>query len=88
LLRRELMIRNRHGLHARPAARLMTLCRKYASTVMVFCNGRCAEGRHMMALLLLCAAMGSRIAIEVTGPDEQQALEAVATLIAEGFGER
>lgn len=87
MLRRELTIPNRLGLHARAAAKLVTLCSRYTSQVMVFANGRRAEGRRMIALLLLSAAMGSQVAIEVSGPDEQQAFEAVTRLISDGFGE-
>jgi phosphocarrier protein len=85
--RREVTISNRLGLHARAAAKLVSVCMRYTSHVMVFANGRRAEGRRMIALLLLSAAMGAKVAIEVSGPDEVQAVEAVARLISDGFGE-
>ncbi len=85
--RRELTITNRLGLHGRPAAKLVSLCSRYTSRVVLFANGRRAEGRQFIALLLLSAAMGAQVAIEVSGPDEHQAIVAVTRLIGSGFDE-
>jgi phosphocarrier protein HPr len=85
--RREVTIGNRLGLHARAAAKLVTLCMRYKSQVVVFANGRRADGRRMMALLMLSAAMGAQVAVEVRGPDEEQAIVAVTRLLSDGFGE-
>ena len=85
--RRELEITNRLGLHGRAAAKLVMLCSRYKSHVVLFANGRRADGRHMIALLMLCAAMGAVVSIEVNGPDEAQAISAVAHLISNRFGE-
>ena len=86
--RREVTIRNRLGLHGRAAAKLVTLCVRYRSRVVLFCNGRAADGRHLIALLTLSAAMGAQVHIEVNGPDEELAAIAVTRLISDGFGER
>lgn len=83
----EVTIRNRLGLHARAAAKLVTLCARYRSRVVIFCNGRAADGRHLIALLTLSAAMGAQVFIEVSGPDEEVAVAAVTRLISDGFGE-
>jgi phosphocarrier protein len=84
---REVTITNRKGLHARAAAKLVTLASKYASSVMLVANGRRANARQFIAVLMLAAAMGSPVSIEVTGPDEAEAMRAVARLISNGFGE-
>jgi phosphocarrier protein HPr len=86
--KRQVVVRNRSGIHARAAAKLVTLCARYRSRVLIFCNGRAAEGRHMIALLALCAAVGTPVLIEVSGPDEGEAVVAVTRLISDGFGER
>ncbi len=78
---------NRLGLHGRAAAKLVTLCSKYKSRVVLFANGRRADGRHFIALLLLAAAMGAQVSVEASGPDERQAITAVTRLISGGFGE-
>src|SRR5258706_13320251 len=84
--KRELTIANRLGLHARAAAKVVSLCSRYKSRVVLFANGRRADARHFIALLMLSAAMGSRVVIEATGPDEQQVMMAVARLISGGGG--
>ena len=84
---RQLIVRNRNGIHARAAAKLVTLCARYRSRVVLFCNGRAAAGKHLIALLTLSAAMGAQLSIEVTGPDEEMAVTAVVRLIQDGFGE-
>lgn len=88
MLQRQVIVRNRRGIHARAAAKLVTLCARYRSRVVLFCNGRAADGKQMIALLTLSAAMGAQVMIEVTGPDESEAAVAVTRLIADGFGER
>jgi phosphocarrier protein len=84
---RLLTIVNRLGLHARAAAKLVTLCSKFASEVAIVVNGRRANGRQFIAILLLSASMGSKVSIEVNGPDELEAMTAVSRLIGTGFGE-
>jgi phosphocarrier protein HPr len=75
------------GLHARPAAKLVSLCSKYVSHVVLVVNGRHAEGRRFIAILLLSASMGTQVSIQAQGPDEREAIEAVTRLISNGFGE-
>ena len=87
MLKRELTITNRLGLHARAAAKVVSLCSRYKSRVVIFANGRRADARHFLAMLMLSAAMGTRVLVEATGPDEQQVMIAVARLISGGFGE-
>jgi phosphocarrier protein len=84
---RQLTIMNRLGLHARAAVKLVSVSSKYVSSVVVVVNGRRANARHMIAILLLSATMGSRILVETSGPDEVEAMAAVTRLISNGFGE-
>lgn len=85
--KREVTISNRLGLHARAAAKIVTLCDRYSARVVLFANGRRADARHLIALLTLSAAMGVQVTVEASGPDELQAVNAVARLISNGFGE-
>lgn len=85
--RRVMTLINRPGLHARAAAKLVTLCSKYDSSVELVANGRRANGRHFIALIMLSAGMGAQVSIETKGPDELRALTAVTRLISNGFGE-
>jgi phosphocarrier protein HPr len=85
--KRELKIVNRLGLHARAAAKLVTLCMRYQSVVTLHANGRVADGRRLIALLTLSASLGVPLAVEASGADEAQAIMAVTRLISDGFGE-
>jgi len=85
--KREVTLVNRLGLHARAAVKLVSLCSKYFSHVVLVVNGRRANGRQLMAILLLSASMGSQVSIETSGPDEVEAMAAVTRLITNGFGE-
>ena len=78
---------NRLGLHARAAAKLVTLCSRYVSEIAIVANGRRANGRHFIAILLLSASMGVQMSVEASGPDEVEAITAVTRLITTGFGE-
>jgi phosphocarrier protein len=84
---RVVRIINRFGLHSRAAVKLVSLCSKYQSSVTLAWNGRRANGRHLIALLMLSATMGAQVAIEVQGPDESKAMVAITRLISDGFGE-
>ena len=84
---RKLAIVNRLGLHARAAAKLVTLCTRFASDVVIVANGRRANARHFIAILLLSASMGVQVSVEASGPDEVEAISAVTRLITTGFGE-
>ena len=84
---RKLTIVNRLGLHARAAAKLVTLCTRYVSDVVIVANGKRANARHFIAILLLSASMGMQVSVEASGPDEVEAITAVTRLISTGFGE-
>lgn len=84
---RKLTIVNRLGLHARAAAKLVTLCSRYVSDVVLVANGRRANGRQMIAVMLLAVGMGMQVSVEASGPDEAEAIAAVTRLISTGFGE-
>jgi phosphocarrier protein len=85
--KRLLTIVNRLGLHARAAAKLVTTCSRYVSDIAIVANGRRANGRHFIAILLLSASMGVQVSVEASGPDEVEAITAVTRLINTGFGE-
>jgi phosphocarrier protein HPr len=84
---RVVKIINRFGMHSRAAAKVVTLCTKYQSTVTLVLNGRRANGRHLIALLMLSASMGALVSLEIRGPDEAKAMVAITRLISDGFGE-
>lgn len=78
---------NVKGLHARASAALSRLAGEFESKVIVSHKGERADARSIMDLLLLVAARGCEIEIEAEGPDAAQAVTAIASLVADGFGE-
>jgi phosphocarrier protein HPr len=84
---REAEIVNRLGLHARASAKLTQLAGQFKSEVWLTRNGRRVNAKSIMGVMMLAAAKGSSISIETDGPDEEQAIAALAQLIADRFGE-
>jgi phosphocarrier protein HPr len=78
---------NKLGLHARPAAMLVTAASRYASEVYISKEGLKVNGKSIMGVMMLAAEMGSELMIEVDGPDEDQAVADILQVIASGFGE-
>ena len=77
----------RHGIHARPAARISAALRPFSARVTLHNGARTADARSTVALLALGARHGDLIRIEAEGPDAATALEALAELIGSGMGE-
>lgn len=78
---------NNLGLHARAAAKLVTLASKFAADVRVRKESREVSGKSIMGVMMLAAAKGSTITLIAEGEDAQQALDELAALIADRFGE-
>ncbi|MCF7994229.1 MAG: HPr family phosphocarrier protein [Chromatiaceae bacterium] len=87
MIRRELDIINRLGLHARAAAKFVTCASGFDSHVQVERQGRRVNGKSIMGVMMLAAACGTRITIEVEGPDAEQVADALEALVADRFGE-
>ncbi|CFQ43799.1 MULTISPECIES: PTS phosphocarrier protein NPr [Yersinia] len=81
-------IKNKLGMHARPAMKLFELVQSFDAEVMLRNDsGTEAEASSVIALLMLDSAKGRQIEVEATGPDEIQALSAVIELFNSGFDE-
>lgn len=87
MLQRELEIINKLGLHARASARLTQVAGQFKSDVWVSRNGRRVNAKSIMGVMMLAAAKGSKIIVEIEGPDEVQAMQALQALVADCFGE-
>ena len=66
-----------HGLHLRPAGRLVQVAREFHSTVTLKCGSKVAHLSSIFSILALCATLWASLEIEVVGDDEQNAVEAV-----------
>ena len=84
---REVEIVNKLGLHARASAKLTQLAAKYQCDVFMSRASRKVNAKSIMGVMMLAAGKGSRVIVETEGPDEEEAIEALAALIGERFGE-
>ena len=87
MIRRELAITNRLGLHARAAARFVHTASRFRSRVTAGRDGRVMDGKSILGILLLAASQGTAIEVTAEGEDEDQAMDALAALVDGGFGE-
>ena len=84
---RTVTVVNQLGLHARAAARFVHVATRFESQIRVERNAKVMDGKSIMGILLLAAAHGTSLTISADGPDEQAAVDALARLVASGFGE-
>jgi phosphocarrier protein len=84
---REVEIINKLGLHARASAKLTQLAAKYQCEVSMVRNGRRVNAKSIMGVMMLAAGKGAKVTIETDGPDEAEAVAALAALVADYFGE-
>ena len=87
MIERQATIVNQEGLHARPAARIVRLASSFASDIELAKDGVDVNGKSIMGVMMLAAECGSSIIIRAKGPDAEQAVQALAELVASGFGE-
>ena len=87
MVRAEIEIANKLGLHARASAKLTQIAGSYGSEVWLEKGPRRINAKSIMGVMMLAAGKGSTIVVETDGDDEQQALEAILKLIADKFGE-
>ncbi|WP_018175361.1 MULTISPECIES: HPr family phosphocarrier protein [unclassified Thioalkalivibrio] len=84
---REVPIVNRLGMHARAAAKFVSLASQYASDVTVSRNAQEVNGKSIMGVMMLAAAQGCEVTITTDGEDAEEALDALTELVANRFGE-
>lgn len=82
------LINNPTGLHARPAALFTQTAAKFHSKIMVQKGDKIVDAKSMLKILSLGAKQGTTIDIAADGPDEQEAVGALVSLIKSGFGEQ
>lgn len=84
---REIEILNSRGLHARASAKFVKCAEQFNAEITVSRDGQTVPGTSIMGLMMLAAQVGSIILVEASGPQAGEAVEALATLVAERFGE-
>lgn len=84
---RRVVIVNPQGLHARPAHALVTVASRFASDIQLIRDGEVADAKSILSLLTLAAESGAELTIRANGTDAREAVDALESLIANGFGE-
>ncbi len=82
LVEKKLVIRNKQGLHARPAALFVQVANKYESDVLVKKGRDEVNGKSIMGLMTLAAEKGSMIRIKIDGPDAKEAMQELERIIS------
>ena len=83
----DITIINKLGLHARAAAKFVTLASSFDSNIDITRNGKRVNGKSIMGVMMLAASQGTQITLHANGSDESQALQELETLINDRFGE-
>lgn len=87
MLQRTVTIKNKLGLHARAAAKLVNTANRYESTVKLNNGEKSADAKSIMGIMMLAAAQGTELDLSVDGDDESEAMNSVVELIDDLFGE-
>ena len=87
MIKQEIAIINKLGLHARASSKLTQTASQFNCEIWVEKNGRRVNAKSIMGVMMLAAAKGSSILLEADGADENEAIIALQTLINDYFGE-
>ncbi|KGD65521.1 phosphotransferase system [Alcanivorax nanhaiticus] len=87
MIEKQLDVINKLGLHARAAAKVVSVASRYDSRILVIHNGNPIDAKSIMGLLMLGAAKGSKVTFQVEGPDEADAMAELEDLFARMFDE-
>lgn len=87
MIKKTVTVRNKFGLHARPAAMIVTTAAKYQSEFFISKDGLRVNGKSIMGVMMLAAEIGSELLLELDGPDEEEAIADIMQVIDSKFGE-
>jgi phosphotransferase system HPr (HPr) family protein len=83
----QITIAHEVGLHARPAALFVQTAQKYEAAITIDANEKTANAKSMLGILMLGVTQGTEIVVSADGPDEEEAISALKSLIENNFGE-
>jgi phosphocarrier protein len=86
-VQRSVQIVNEAGIHARPAAEIVKTAARFKSDITIVKDGLDVNAKSIMGVMMLAAECGSTVMLSAQGEDEQAAVDAIAAVIAAGFGE-
>ena len=86
--KRELLIENRLGLHARAAAQIVKTASGYTSKILLSKDGVEVDGKSIMGIMMMAASKGTTVQVQADGGDEERALNGMEKLFKDKFGEK
>ncbi len=86
-LTKELVVTNKLGVHARPAAMFVKTANRFDCEILVEKDGETVNGKSIMGMMMLAAGPGSKLHVHARGQDAQQALTELEALMKRNFGE-
>jgi phosphocarrier protein HPr len=87
MIEKEVVIKNKLGLHARAAVKFVNLANRFSSSVRIIKDAMEIDGKSILGILTLAASQGTRIVLRVSGEDEKEAMKALVALINNKFDE-
>ncbi len=84
---RDVTIQNRQGLHARPAAEVVKAASRFQSDITLVRDDMEVNGKSIMGVMMLAAEFGATVTLRASGPDAEQAVAAIESLVNGKFGE-
>ena len=88
LVEKDALVRNRMGLHARPAAKLVQAANRFRCDVTLTKDGQDVNGKSIMGVLMLAAAQGTSVHVKAEGEGAAAAVDAILALFEKGFDEQ
>lgn len=87
MIEREVQVINKNGIHARPAAEIVKVAARYRSDITIGRDDMEVNGKSIMGVMMLAAECGATVVLKAAGPDAEEAVSALASLITSRFGE-
>ncbi len=84
---KDLLVRNKMGLHARPAAQIVQTANRFPCDVTLEKDGQSVNGKSIMGVLMLAAALGTSVTVRTEGEQARQCADAIGDLFEKGFNE-
>ncbi len=87
MVEKEIVVKNKLGLHARAAVKFVNMANRFSSAVKIVKDETEIDGKSILGILTLAATQGTPIMIRVSGKDEEEAMNALVKLVNGNFGE-
>lgn len=87
MIEREVVVRNRAGIHTRPASQIVRTAARFKSEFFIIKDNYEINGKSIIGVMTLAAEQGARLLLRFSGPDEEAASAALEALFEDGFGE-